>query len=811
MVLIEINGTNAVVRKSAILTKGLVGATVAFRFDENWDGLSKTAVFRQGNVVKDCLLADGTAVIPWEVMQIIGIPVSVGVYGTNADGTVVIPTIWAKTDPVRDGADPSGDESIEPAPGVWEQMQAQIDGVKNMIPTVPTKVSAFENDKGYLTAHQDLSAYAKKADVPTDAHINSLVEAKNLVKTVNGIAPDEDGNVKLQDKAAYVEDFKTDSNKWDEAFAELVEYCKTNNCVARTGGGKYTLSAPLYIGDIDVDFENSELVNNTEKAEGTADYACVILTGAEKRVQKFGTVTGRGSIGILVNTETGKYKFNRLYAKLVQGKLGALHIVTTNYTACFNEFHVPLLKSAWVPLRVYCESTQTKWANECHFYLAAIESYRLSEFDYPRKLIEMTKASRCNIYNVDLECGKMERTLSDGTVIPADPNHTTAVELRNCSDIAFYNPRTKEPYNAVQFRFIDGCTDIFIDGEYSKFNTIDCSQKIQDDVHYSVWRGRAITGNSGCNTNAKNLRIYKDLIVPEILTPMTREVADGIIVTDDLIGDWKNVNGYPMGGIPTLIKWSGGDVTLDKRFIALLPTTIQIMRTSEDVGDILDTDGNVIVPGSVLKKNKLYDILVDSVTYALGEPTGELGRELPYLADIRLSVGIEKERITPLTIPGFVRFNLANPSVSPTSSYRHSEPIPMTDDDIRYELNSYVLLDEALENPEEHEFTGYIPGIVFMSGTDLLNDGVGVVCLTNKNGTVKFSENSYHGAWAYQISISAKEARELFPSATHVMMQLSGDYADPDNEDSTDTLNKVIPSKVRALGDGHAYIYRDNA
>ena len=36
-----------------------------------------------------------------------------------------------------------------------------------VIPTVPTRVSAFQNDAGYLTQHQDLSAYAKKSDIPT--------------------------------------------------------------------------------------------------------------------------------------------------------------------------------------------------------------------------------------------------------------------------------------------------------------------------------------------------------------------------------------------------------------------------------------------------------------------------------------------------------------------------------------------------------------------------------------------------------------------------------------------------------------------
>lgn len=41
-------------------------------------------------------------------------------------------------------------------------LKALIDAI-----TVPTKVSQLENDKGYLTQHQDLSAYAKKTDIPT--------------------------------------------------------------------------------------------------------------------------------------------------------------------------------------------------------------------------------------------------------------------------------------------------------------------------------------------------------------------------------------------------------------------------------------------------------------------------------------------------------------------------------------------------------------------------------------------------------------------------------------------------------------------
>lgn len=44
---------------------------------------------------------------------------------------------------------------------------------KPTIPTVPTKVSAFTNDAGYLTAHQDLSGYQTKLTFDTTPTANS--------------------------------------------------------------------------------------------------------------------------------------------------------------------------------------------------------------------------------------------------------------------------------------------------------------------------------------------------------------------------------------------------------------------------------------------------------------------------------------------------------------------------------------------------------------------------------------------------------------------------------------------------------------
>ena len=431
----------------------------------------------------------------------------------------------------------------------------------------------------------------------------------------------------------YVEDYKTDKNTWNDAFDALFAECLASGRVACTGGTYYALTAPLYIGNIDVDFENCELSNNVPESESNP--ACVVLTGAEKKIQKFGTVTGRQSVGILVNTATGVYKFNRLHAKLIQGWYGALWLSTTGYTCCFNEFHVPLLKSTEVALKTWCESRKTKWVNECHFYLASIEQYRST---YPTKLIEMTNATRCNIYNVDLECGDWQTP---------DPNRTVEVELTDCSDVAFYNPRTKEGYNAVQFRFIGESCDNYIDAEYSKFGTIDSSQMVLNDRHYNVWRGRVVTTSNGSTTNASTLRIYKDMVVPETLTPMTADVTNGITVTSAMIPNLTKLSTkISSGGVPTLLKWSGGNITIDGRFIALLPATIQIMRTGEGVGDILDMDGSTIMAGSELTMGARYNICVDSVAWAATEPVGKYSKGYPYITGVTLAI-VGADGITP--------------------------------------------------------------------------------------------------------------------------------------------------------------------
>ena len=120
---IEVTGNIArVIERPAKITSGTVGLPVEFTFDSPWDGLTKMAVFRAGNIVKDVVNPGEGTTVPWEVLERPGLWLSIGVYGSNEDGTVAIPTTWANVCPIHLGVDPDGDPSVDPTTPVWQEM-----------------------------------------------------------------------------------------------------------------------------------------------------------------------------------------------------------------------------------------------------------------------------------------------------------------------------------------------------------------------------------------------------------------------------------------------------------------------------------------------------------------------------------------------------------------------------------------------------------------------------------------------------------------------------------------------------------------
>lgn len=129
---IRIVGAKAYVLFQRRIPAGLVGGYISVEYSgPEWDGLSKTAVFR-GAVTRDVINAGETVVIPHEAVKAPGIVLEVGFYGSNTDGTVVIPTFWANLGVVGPAADPSGDESTNPVLPVWGQILAMIGDLSDL-------------------------------------------------------------------------------------------------------------------------------------------------------------------------------------------------------------------------------------------------------------------------------------------------------------------------------------------------------------------------------------------------------------------------------------------------------------------------------------------------------------------------------------------------------------------------------------------------------------------------------------------------------------------------------------------------------
>ena len=122
MIKLNVSAANIAVEEKETLTEGRVGLLCQFRFTDEWTGLAKTAVF-DGADSRDVILKSDTVAIPAECLSAEGYSLSVGVYGKNAAGDIVIPTVYATVGKIQRSAYPSGKETAAPTPDVVAQIQ----------------------------------------------------------------------------------------------------------------------------------------------------------------------------------------------------------------------------------------------------------------------------------------------------------------------------------------------------------------------------------------------------------------------------------------------------------------------------------------------------------------------------------------------------------------------------------------------------------------------------------------------------------------------------------------------------------------
>lgn len=183
MLTFTFSGVDGSMTETETLTSGMVGKQVQLLFDDSWAILTKTAVFRAGDTSRVVMDAASIVTIPEDVLARPFGKLYVGVYGTDADGTVVIPTIMAEGPLIRYGADPIEDETAKELP-VWENLQNQI-GDLNALDTEAkeTLVSAVNE------LHADHGTLNDRADT-LESELDSLTEDVQKIQNLIG-NPDE--------------------------------------------------------------------------------------------------------------------------------------------------------------------------------------------------------------------------------------------------------------------------------------------------------------------------------------------------------------------------------------------------------------------------------------------------------------------------------------------------------------------------------------------------------------------------------------------------------------------------------------------
>ena len=131
--------------QSEPLTSGMVGQPIELEYSADFDGLTLTAVFTNGKTTVDVLNPGNQCVIPHEVLDTVGTLVKVGIYAVRGNERV-IPTVYATIGVVQNGADPSGDVSIDPTLPVWAQTQAMIGNLNDLTTEAKNNLVAAINE-----------------------------------------------------------------------------------------------------------------------------------------------------------------------------------------------------------------------------------------------------------------------------------------------------------------------------------------------------------------------------------------------------------------------------------------------------------------------------------------------------------------------------------------------------------------------------------------------------------------------------------------------------------------------------------------
>ena len=212
MIKVQINNICAKLTECEPLTSGMIGKTLDVEFSAEWAGLSKTAVFSNGDKTIDVMESEwnGNAIgIPWEVLETPNRAVSFGIYGYTKNGDdiiLAIPTLYTSLGRVYLGVDPDGDESTDPSLPVYAQLDLRVTELEEQggggIPDAPSDGKQYArkdgawaevqsaSGQGWTDEQIDLLEAVFEKLVYTDAEGGAI--AAQLIRSLRGgVVPEE--------------------------------------------------------------------------------------------------------------------------------------------------------------------------------------------------------------------------------------------------------------------------------------------------------------------------------------------------------------------------------------------------------------------------------------------------------------------------------------------------------------------------------------------------------------------------------------------------------------------------------------------
>lgn len=182
-----VSGASARAEVDGLLTSGMVGIPVTIVCDGAWDGLTKSMVCRAGHIVKTILNVGNTATVAHECM-VPNQTLYIGIEGRNADGTLVIPTVWAPCGLIFSGATSDADPSADPTLPVWAQIGEKVGNLDDLNTEAKDNLVAAINEAMTKVTETDptVPAWAKQPEKPSyTAYEVGALSADTLPSAIN--------------------------------------------------------------------------------------------------------------------------------------------------------------------------------------------------------------------------------------------------------------------------------------------------------------------------------------------------------------------------------------------------------------------------------------------------------------------------------------------------------------------------------------------------------------------------------------------------------------------------------------------------